>query len=288
MNAASRFNAPAWWAFPLFAFLLAASISDPSNNPLLLNAQSITGSGDFECSPRPGIENAPEYETVWNNATSSWMNVTLIQAKYDCKLEGNFPFNGVQSLFATGCVENDFVEPSADVCSTDCVVIVGRNNVAIGTCQSCSILPDANPTDGFFQIAYDCSNVLQGSCVGRNATFGCIDNTPDDAPRRVGGVVNTSFACEAGAAGTPLEGSYGCLYKQNGDWFPFYQESFLFAVCTTDELTFVSLNEECSCGIYLGSYANASSAIACASCQFIEDSTTSEEDYMFAYDCRYV
>jgi hypothetical protein len=219
-----------------------------------VHAQATSGSGDFTCS------------------------ASTVEGVFECTYNENFPFAGTQSGLIVACGSDTIVEPSPDICGAECLVVIGDNDVVIGGCSSCEIIPDANPTDGTFQLAYDCSNILEGNCVGRTTGGACISNLPGNAPSNTGD--GGAFVCVPGTAGTEVEGQFGCVYPPEP--YPFSdRESFLFAICPQDA-TGSTISTDCDCAVFLGSFADNANAEICNGCVFLDNSFT------IAFDCGYV
>jgi hypothetical protein len=136
------------WSFCYYSIVGTMS-SIPS-----INAQVITGNSDFSCS----------------DSTTEGVS--------ECLFNENFPFAGTQSALVVACGSDTIVEPSPDICAAECLLILGENDVVLGSCNSCEIIPDNASTDGTVQLSYDCSNILEGKCVGRTTEGECISNLP--------------------------------------------------------------------------------------------------------------
>jgi surface protein len=89
--------------------------------------------------------------------------------RYIGKLSLNF--QDPSTFLVAFCEEADFRIPTSDSC--DCEVnILDSASGDPEICQSCSFLDSANG----WGIAYDCSNVIEGECVGRDTAGNCISN----------------------------------------------------------------------------------------------------------------
>jgi surface protein len=79
-------------------------------------------------------------------------------------------FQDPDSLLIAICNDTNFEIPSSDNC--DCEVNVPTSTPEVfGSCQSCSFVHSA---EGEWRLAYDCSNILSGDCVGRDTSNNCI------------------------------------------------------------------------------------------------------------------
>jgi hypothetical protein len=211
---------------------------------------------------------------------SSSYTCTAVEGFFTCATDDNFPFASTPSALLAACIVDTIVEPSSDVCSADCLVVLGRQDT-FGRCQACTILPDSSPTDGTFSASYDCSNIIEGSCVGRTSAGACIDNTPANAPENSIPDAN-SFTCGAGDVGSAAENQFGCLYTVEP--FPFTDRaSFVFALCDSSSVS----STNCQCGVFLGTSSNAGAASQCAGCIFVPDSAAEASGgFQIAFDCR--
>jgi surface protein len=86
-------------------------------------------------------------------------------------------FQDPDRLLIANCTDANFEIPSE---SCDCEVKVNVPTSPVGKtperCQTCSFVA---PVGGGLQVAYDCSNLLGGECVGRDTSDNCIvSNAP--------------------------------------------------------------------------------------------------------------
>jgi hypothetical protein len=82
----------------------------------------------------------------------------------------DFGFQDPASLLVGKCTDTTFDIPTSDNC--DCEVNIPTDTPeGFESCQSCSFLESAGVG---WQIAYDCSNILVGDCVGRDTSSNCI------------------------------------------------------------------------------------------------------------------
>jgi uncharacterized surface protein with fasciclin (FAS1) repeats len=96
-----------------------------------------------------------------------------------------YPFPNVPSWLLAVCETDDFVIPTSSECV--CGVFID-NEGSSDACSSCSFLETTSAANVPFDIAFDCSNLLYGDCVGRDESGSCIsnkdetDNGGNDAP----------------------------------------------------------------------------------------------------------
>jgi len=67
-------------------------------------------------------------------------------------------------------------EPNEENC--DCFIYLGagtQNPDVDSVCKACVIIPSANTTDGSSNYYYDCSDLVEGTCVGKDQD-GCISS----------------------------------------------------------------------------------------------------------------
>lgn len=115
--------------------------------------------------------------------------------------EGYFPFPLLPSTLIASCAEFPFAEPTQENCN--CSVFIGTIDDA-SACLTCSFLPQNNTADGNWDIAFDCSNLVEGHCVGYTAEGDCIVNNPNNVTEA-----------------TPIPNSSGCLNATRIDLLPF-------------------------------------------------------------------
>jgi surface protein len=79
-------------------------------------------------------------------------------------------FQDPDSFLVANCTDTNFEFPTNENC--DCQVNVPTSPFGNPeNCQSCSFV---NSADGDWRLAYDCSNLLSGDCVGRDISNTCI------------------------------------------------------------------------------------------------------------------
>lgn len=106
-------------------------------------------------------------------------NEINLQSGFDCSdadcvffgTDGSYPFRNKPSFLVAQCFNTNFKVPLPSNCG--CTVHLG----SIGDsekCQSCAFLE--NVPENEWEIAFDCSNILEGSCVGKDQDRQCITN----------------------------------------------------------------------------------------------------------------
>jgi hypothetical protein len=86
--------------------------------------------------------------------------------------EVSLDFQDPTTFLVAFCEEADFVIPTSDSC--DCKVnILNSASGSPEICQSCSFLDSASG----WAFAYDCSNIIEGECVGRDTAGDCISSS---------------------------------------------------------------------------------------------------------------
>jgi hypothetical protein len=79
-------------------------------------------------------------------------------------------FQDPDSFLLANCMDTNFEIPTNENC--DCEVNVPTSPFGNPErCESCSFV---NSEDGEWRLAYDCSNLLSGDCVGRDTSNNCI------------------------------------------------------------------------------------------------------------------
>ena len=86
----------------------------------------------------------------------------------------SYPFEDVDSNLKFRCTEDVAEDPSKFASCDACFVYVGGLTTSQKKCDICSIIPSG--LDGQFRIAYDCSDELEGPCVGRDEVGACISS----------------------------------------------------------------------------------------------------------------
>jgi hypothetical protein len=110
----------------------------------------------------------------WSNSDSDSSNFDCSETTVDCLYvgEASLGFQDPDSFLVASCTEStDFENPTRDNC--DCEVHVPVSNFGDSErCQSCLFVDD--PVGDTWGLAYDCSNILSGDCVGRDTSNNCI------------------------------------------------------------------------------------------------------------------
>jgi hypothetical protein len=83
-------------------------------------------------------------------------------------------FQDPDSFLVANCADTNFEIPRSDNCGCE-VNVPTSTPEGFESCQSCSFIDSA---DGEWRLAYDCSNLLRGGCVGLNANGSCISRVP--------------------------------------------------------------------------------------------------------------
>jgi surface protein len=88
-----------------------------------------------------------------------------------CIGEVSLGFQDPDSFLVASCMDTNFENPTSDNC--DCEVHVPVSTFRDSEhCQSCLFVDD--PVGDTWRLAYDCSNILSGDCVGRDTSNNCI------------------------------------------------------------------------------------------------------------------
>jgi hypothetical protein len=94
------------------------------------------------------------------------------------------------AFLVANCTDTNFEIPTSENC--DCEVKVSTSPFGNPErCQSCSFV---NFVDGEWRLAYDCSNLLSGGCVGLNANGTCISREPFETTAELRGAVDVYLA----------------------------------------------------------------------------------------------
>jgi subtilisin family serine protease len=126
----------------------------------LLSLPGPCGSGAPTPTPPP-VTDAPAASPVTNQdffCTDVSDVSSDFTGQYGCLyLVEPYPIPEIPTSMLAFCRTNDFLEPTNDIC--DCAVFIsifGSDQL----CDSCSFLDATDPTDGDFEISYDCSNLV--------------------------------------------------------------------------------------------------------------------------------
>jgi surface protein len=104
-----------------------------------------------------------------------------------CRYTGTqlLDFQDPDSFLVANCTDTNFEIPTNDNCECE-VNIPTYSPEGFESCQSCSFV---NSDEGEWRLAYDCSNLLRGECVGRATSNNCISrlrfNTTSELRRAV-------------------------------------------------------------------------------------------------------
>jgi surface protein len=83
-------------------------------------------------------------------------------------------FQDADTFLVANCMNTNFKIPTSENC--DCEVNIPTSSTeGFESCQSCSFVAS---TGDKWRLAYDCSNILSGSCVGRDTNNTCISRVP--------------------------------------------------------------------------------------------------------------
>jgi surface protein len=96
-------------------------------------------------------------------------------ASVGCRYRGEVSlgfFQDPTAFLVAFCDEDDFGIPTSDSCECE-VSILDSASGNLDICQSCSFIDSANG----WGFAYDCSNLIDGDCVGRDTAGNCIPNS---------------------------------------------------------------------------------------------------------------
>jgi surface protein len=86
----------------------------------------------------------------------------------------SFNFPDPDSVLIANCMDTDFTTPTSDNCQ--CEVSVPSST--FGNPERCRSCEFVNCASGAWRLAYDCSNLFSGVCVGRNTSNSCISRVP--------------------------------------------------------------------------------------------------------------
>jgi hypothetical protein len=85
--------------------------------------------------------------------------------------EVSLGFRDPDSFLVASCTDTNFENPTRDNC--DCEIRIPVSSFGDSElCQSCLFVDD--PVGDTWSLAYDCSNILSGDCVGRDTSNNCI------------------------------------------------------------------------------------------------------------------
>jgi surface protein len=145
---------------------------------------------------------------VGGGSTSASPIFDCSNTKVGCLYIGSqsLDFQDPDSFLVANCTDTNFEIPTNDNC--ECEVNVPTSNPeGFESCQSCSFV---NADDGEWRLAYDCSNLLRGDCVGRDTSNNCISrlrfNTTSELRDAVTDYLadNSTDALVAGRYGWPI------------------------------------------------------------------------------------
>lgn len=93
----------------------------------------------------------------------------------------------MKSSVSARCSTFPFEEPTPENCN--CWVVIGDSDGVIldtgNQCRSCVFVPQDDTTDGHWEIAYDCSNLVEGPCAERTLEGTCIGSNPNNLTEEI-------------------------------------------------------------------------------------------------------
>lgn len=189
----------------------------------------------------------------------------------------SYPLPDTPSVLAAGCSSYPFAEPTSNNCW--CSVFLGTADTLDSPdsysqqCSSCYFVQSDDETDGIWSLAFDCSNLLTGDCVGKDENGNCIAND--------GVYADSGFTCEY----DPDWGTYVCPYHNGTDSYPIDDpHAALTAYCWSypfDEPT----PNYCYCDIKLGDPNDPNSTQSCSYCYFTQSDDEHDGVWSIAWDC---
>ena len=253
--------------------------------------------------PSPGGPDGPaDNPSVFWSGVSSKMNcestpvssTDVIDGLYLCVYEDP-PFLDYNTGFACWCQDSSFDEPTRENCPL-CTILWFSSSSSPQACRSASLIPtETGPSDGTFQLQFDCSNVFQSfnddlfdSCVGRDRDGHCF---PENAVPNPSNPVTTGIVSElscsvnpyADTMDPPFGGKYECHSPRSsrspGSSIPYpYTGGYVGLLC--DGPTYA----EGTCECYVSTtFLPVFGKTLCQECTVLPAST--DTTYTIAFDC---